>query len=72
MQNRLMGEIDLFRLNWIERFLEWDFISTGLSDLAVESIGSETVEGLTAELGRDNQYGIMALLRGRIEQDVFK
>ncbi len=72
MQNLLGAETDLFGLDWIERFLEWDFLSTGVSDLAVESIGNETVDGLTAELGRDNYYGVMASLRGHIKQDVFE
>lgn len=59
-------------LDWVERFLEWDFLSAGVPNLAVQSIGGETVNSLTAELARDNQHKIMASMRGRIDRDVFQ
>lgn len=59
-------------LDWVERFLEWDFLSAGVPNLAVQSIGGETVNGLTADLARDNQYKVMASMRGRIDRDVFR
>jgi len=59
-------------LDGVERFLECDVLSAGMPDWAVQSIGGATVDGLTAELTRNNQYWTMASMRDRIEQDVFQ
>jgi hypothetical protein len=72
LRNRSREETDLLDLDWVERFLEWGFLSGGVPGLAVQSIGGEAVDGLTAELMRDSQYKIMASMRGRIERDAFE